>query len=70
MKKVIVVQHVREKDADNEDVKMIGVFSTRVLADACIRELEVQSGFKDHLHGFSVEEYELDKAEWKEGFGV
>ncbi len=69
MKKVLVLQHVRVKDADNEDIKMIGVFSTQAIVNACIRDLEIQPGFKDHSGGFSVEGYELDKAEWKEGFG-
>ena len=69
MKKVLVVQHVRVKDADNEEVKMIGVFSTQATVNACIRELETQPGFRDRLDGFSVDEYELDKVEWKEGFG-
>ena len=29
MKSAYVVQHLRKKDEDNEDVKMIGIFSNR-----------------------------------------
>lgn len=70
MKKIFVGQHVRKKDSDNENVKMIGVFTTQKAADASIRKLGIQLGFKEHLDGFSVDEYELDKTEWREGFVV
>ena len=69
MKSAFVVQHLRKKDEDNEDVKMIGIFSNRENANIAIQKLKLQPGFRDHLDGFSIDEYELDKAEWSEGFG-
>ena len=69
MKSAYVVQHLRKKDEDNEDVKMIGIFSNRENANIAIQKLKLQPGFRDHLDGFSIDEYELDKEEWSEGFG-
>ena len=66
---VYVLQHLRE-DELSEDVKFIGVFSSKVKADSAIMELKCQPGFKDYPDGFSVDEYTVDELEWKEGFGV
>ena len=65
---VFVVQHVAHEDEPNEDVKLIGVYSTRSAAEAAINRLVGQPGFSAEPHGFQVDEYRLDEDHWKEGF--
>ncbi len=66
---VFVVQHEREGADGYEDVKFIGVYSTRNLAQNAVKRLSEQPGFAEHLDGFYIEEYEVDKDHWTEGFG-
>lgn len=69
MNSVYVLQHLREDDL-SEDVKFIGVFSSKEKAELAIKELSYQPGFRDYQSGFSLEEYIIDEVEWREGFGV
>ena len=69
---VYVLQHVHtvmagEEDED-EDIKLIGVYSTEDQARAAIARLSNKPGFRDHTDGFHITEQELDKDEWTEGF--
>jgi len=66
---VFVLQHVRRYGDDEENVKFIGVYSSQSAADSAIRRLSIQPGFKDSPDGFAVDEYEIDKDHWCEGFG-
>lgn len=68
MKTVFVVQHVHQLAGDNEDVKFIGVYATEEKARAAIARLTTQPGFSSVPDGFSIDEYELDKDNWQEGF--
>ena len=70
MKTVFIVQHERIKDEDNEDVKIIGVYSSKENAGDAINRLRNQPGFKDHSNGFNIDEYEINKDHWVEGFGL
>lgn len=45
MNSIFIVQHERPKDEDNEDVKLIGAFSTRELAECAIVKLQNEKGF-------------------------
>lgn len=65
---VYVVQHSYE-DGTHEDVKFIGVFDSKKLAEDAVAELRVTSGFRDHPNGFSIDTYTLNEAWWHEGFG-
>jgi hypothetical protein len=65
---VWVVQHVRTINNGEEDVKMIGVYSTEQLACEAVARLGLQPGFCDVPKGFYVERYELNKDHWTEGF--
>ena len=67
---VFVCFHVRLKDDDNEDVKLLGVFSTLAKADAAIEALKAQPGFCDYPDGFSRDQYTIDQRNWSDGFGV
>jgi len=68
MDSVFVVQHVHELDEDNEDVKFIGVYRTLIDAENAVERLRVMPGFKLHLDGFDITEYEINKDHWTEGF--
>ncbi len=69
MNSIYVLQHLREDDL-SEDVKFIGVFSSKEKAELAIKELSSQPGFRGYESGFSVDEYTIDEFEWREGFGV
>jgi hypothetical protein len=68
MNTVFAVYHVRAKDPDNDDVKLIGIFSSQKLAEAAIDRVKGQEGFRDYLDGFSIYEKTIDKVCWTEGF--
>lgn len=69
MKTAFVVQHVHEFD-DREDVKLIGVYSSRQRADDAVARLRAAPGFRDAPNAFSVAEYEVDADHWVEGFAT
>lgn len=69
MKTVFILQHERpETEEVMEDVKFIGAYSSRVSAEAAVHRLQRQPGFCDYPDGFSIDEYEVDKDHWTEGF--
>jgi hypothetical protein len=65
---VFVVQHVHEIKEDDEDVKLIGVYSTEESARAAVARLSLQPGFRESASGFHVDRYIVDKDHWAEGF--
>ena len=67
MASVFVVQHVHSR-GDGEDVKLVGVYSSREMAEAAVARLGLQPGFCDSMDGFSVDEDRLDQDQWAEGF--
>ena len=68
MNKVYVLHHVMREFADDEDVKLIVVYSSEDGAREAIARLSAQPGFRENPAGFQVEPYELDKDHWTEGF--
>lgn len=68
MKKVWIVQHVHEFNDEDEDVKFIGVYRSQESAERAVERLKLQPGFKDAIEGFHIDEYELDKDHWVEGY--
>ena len=68
MSTVFVVQHARDAGNGTEDVKFIGVYSTRNKAESAVSRLRKVKGFKDHPDRFVIDEYPLDKDHWQEGF--
>lgn len=78
MKSVFVVQHLHTLPQGEDDVKMIGVYSTREEALEATRRLARQPGFRelphvndystDDMKGFHVDEYEIGKDHWQEGY--
>ncbi len=68
MASVFVVQHVHTREGDVEDVKFIGVYSSRAKADAAVARLSRLPGFCDAPDGFHIDEYRLDQDHWAEGY--
>ncbi len=67
MNSVFVLQHSYEQD-EYDETKFIGVYSTKIEAENAINRLSKQNGFKYRTDGFVIDEYELDKDHWTEGF--
>ena len=68
--KVYLLQHVHLLEDGIEDVKIIGVYSSRETADAAIARLSRVAGFSEAATGFHVDEYQLDKDQWVEGYST
>jgi hypothetical protein len=68
--KVYVLQHEHILEDGTEDVKFIGVYSSRENAQAAIARLSRVPGFADAPTGFHIDEYPLDKDQWVEGYST
>ena len=66
--KVFVLHHVNKLLSGEEDVKLIGIYSSEASAQRAIERLSSQPGFRKYLEGFDIGCYELDKDHWTEGF--
>jgi len=65
---VWVAWHELEIDGCNE-LKLIGVFSTRERAEAAVDARRGKPGFVDHPDGFEIAAYVVDRdAAWLDGF--
>jgi len=60
--------HVAREDTPDEDVKFIGIYSSREKAESAISRLVLQQGFKDFPDGFNIDQYTIDEDHWTEGF--
>jgi hypothetical protein len=67
-RKVYILHHIYDKGLETENVKLIGVYSSRGEAQRAINRLQTQPGFRELVEGFEVEAYTLDEDNWKEGF--
>ncbi|BBB90460.1 DUF7336 domain-containing protein [Methylomusa anaerophila] len=71
MKFAYVLQHSYEVGEDGafDEVKLIGVYSSKEKAEQVIRRYKILPGFKDYpMECFHISEYEIDKDQWAEGF--
>ena len=50
------------------DDKLCGVYSPRAHAESAQQQLVTQSGFSDYPDAFLIDGYEVDQAQWTEGF--
>ena len=64
---VFVLHHIRDLNGE-EDVKLIGLYSSRQAGTDAIIRLSSQPGFRGHPDGFHLEPYEVDRDHWAEGF--
>lgn len=65
---VYILHHVRELADYEDEVKLIGVYSSEELARAAISQIQDQPGFCDFKEGFSIDPYKVNKTHWLEGF--
>ena len=70
MGSVFVLQHVHSRKDGVEDVKFIGVYSSREKAEAAVSRLIRLPGFADAPDGFHIDEYPVDQDQWSEGYVV
>ena len=70
MTRVYVLQHVHSWEDGAEDVKFIGVYSSQENAQAAITRLSQAPGFSDAPAGFHIDEYQIDKDQWVEGYST
>lgn len=67
-KEIYYVEHVYEKD-NQEEIKFIGVFSSRKKAQDAINNLILKPGFRDFpIDCFQISEGKLNRSGWEEGF--
>jgi homoserine kinase type II len=64
---VYVVMHSYELD-ECDETKFIGVYSSRLAADAAVTRLKLQPGFRLRPDDFHVDAYEVDQDHWSEGY--
>lgn len=58
--------HVAEQDGD--EVKLLGVYSSREKAEGRMISARLLPGFADEPECFIVDEYTVDTDKWVEGF--
>jgi hypothetical protein len=66
MASVFLLYH--EHDDEDENTKLLGVYSTSQRAAARAEQAARLPGFRDHRDGFTISEYRIDRDEWPEGF--
>ncbi len=66
MSKVYLLEHT--VDYKCERMKFIVIFSSENGAKKAIEQLSSKQGFESTKNGFNIDEYELDKLNWSEGF--
>lgn len=64
---VFLLWHVHEV-ADEEDAKLIGIYSSRDLAAQAQQRAVTLPGFRDAPTGFCIDRYVVDQDHWREGY--
>lgn len=67
MKKVYHVTHSYKKDGC-EEIKDIGIFSSKKKAKKAVKKLKKQKGFKKHKKGFNIGAVVINQIYWDGGF--
>ncbi|WP_140919021.1 hypothetical protein [Limnobaculum xujianqingii] len=68
MTKVFMLYHTRDEGNDDEDIKLIGIYSSYELAGITQQRVHDKPGFVDYPEGFSIVEQTVDRDDWVEGF--
>ncbi|MBY8871651.1 hypothetical protein K7640_07310 [Micromonospora sp. PLK6-60] len=56
-------------EAEGDDLKLLGVYSSAARAEARARRARALPGFRAEPDCFYIGSYTLDQDEWREGFG-
>ena len=71
MSTVFLLTHAKDAESDDhEDWKLLGVYSTRVRAEARIEGARALPGFRLYPAGFIIDEYVIDEDAWDSGFAT
>jgi hypothetical protein len=65
---VFLLYHIHEFPEGEEDVKLIGVYSSRELAEQSQQRALVQPGFRETPDGFCIDCYTVNEDHWLEGY--
>lgn len=68
MEFVYLLWHTHEMSNGEEDVKLIGVYSSESIAEGKIDIYKDLPGFRDSQGGFEISKYKMDDDCWQEGF--
>ena len=68
MNHVYILWHTHEFDDGTEDSKLLGVYSSELIAQERIAQYSKLPGFKEQLNGFEIVKYQIDLNHWKDGF--
>lgn len=69
MDQVFILHHSYELE-DVEEIKLIGVYTSKDLAELAIERLKTKPGFCNRPEDFSISEYTLNQDSWIEGFST
>ncbi len=69
MEQAFVVYHTISR-GDCDSVKIIGVYSSRVLAERAVERLRKKPGFRSSDGEFTIGPYQVDNDYWADGFGI
>ncbi|MCY9593663.1 hypothetical protein PC41400_08830 [Paenibacillus chitinolyticus] len=64
---VFLLQHSYEWN-ENENTKIIGIYSSKEKVEAVIEKYKELPGFKEFPNDFYIDAYRVDENEWTEGF--
>jgi len=67
--RVHLLLHVHRYEDGHENIRVIGVFSSRRKARDAVRQLRNKSGFRERKKGFDLSTCVLDHAHWTQGYG-
>lgn len=68
--KIYLLWHSHLQETGEQDVKLLGVYSTEARARGRASAARELPGFRDAPDGFEVSEYEVDRDAWTEGFAT
>jgi len=68
MTSVYLLWHEYEILPEQDETKLLGVFSSLDKAETARSYFLTQVGFRDHPEGFQIAETPIDKNLWSEGF--
>jgi homoserine kinase type II len=66
IKNVYILFHINK--LNDEDSKIVGVYSSKENAQKAKKKMKTLPGFKDSPNSFILDRYELDKEYWSDGF--
>jgi homoserine kinase type II len=76
---VYLLQYLNLLNDEEENIKVLGIYSSKNEAERAVDRLKGQPGFKDHsdiinpetdtkIQGFYIDEYKVNEDHWREGF--